>query len=391
MKEVVIVSAVRTPIGSFLGSLSKVPAPELGAVAIKGALDKINLDPKEVNEVLMGHVVQAGVGQAPARQAALKAGIAENVPCTTVNKVCSSGMKSIMQAAQSIAIGDNDVVIAGGMENMSLIPHYFNARVATKFGSKEVTDGLQLDGLIDVYNKQAMGCLADLCASEYKLSKQDQDDFAVESYNRSKNAWENGKFKNEIIPVEIKDRKGNITIVDEDEEYKNFNEDKLRSLRPVFTKEGTVTAGNASTINDGASALILMSLEKCKSLNLNPIAKILAYSDVAQDPKWFTTSPSKAVPKVLAKAKLDISSIDLFEFNEAFSVVGLANMKILNIDKNKVNVNGGAVSLGHPLGCSGARIVTTLINTLIQNDKKTGLAAICNGGGGASSIIIQLN
>ena len=391
MKEVVIVSAVRTPIGSFLGSLSKVPAPELGAVAIKGALDKINLDPKEVNEVLMGHVVQAGVGQAPARQAALKAGIAENVPCTTVNKVCSSGMKSIMQAAQSIAIGDNDVVIAGGMENMSLIPHYFNARVATKFGSKQVTDGLQLDGLIDVYNKQAMGCLADLCASEYKLSKQDQDDFAVESYNRSKNAWENGKFKNEIIPVEIKDRKGNITIVDEDEEYKNFNEDKLRSLRPVFTKEGTVTAGNASTINDGASALILMSLEKCKSLNLNPIAKILAYSDVAQDPKWFTTSPSKAVPKVLAKAKLDISSIDLFEFNEAFSVVGLANMKILNIDKNKVNVNGGAVSLGHPLGCSGARIVTTLINTLIQNDKKTGLAAICNGGGGASSIIIQLN
>ena len=391
MKEVVIVSAVRTPIGSFLGSLSKVPAPELGAVAIKGALDKINLNPKEVNEVLMGHVVQAGVGQAPARQAALKAGIHENVPCTTVNKVCSSGMKSIMQAAQSIAIGDNDVVIAGGMENMSLIPHYFNARVATKFGSKEVTDGLQLDGLIDVYNKQAMGCLADLCASKYNLSKQDQDDFAVESYSRSKNAWENGKFKNEIIPVEIKDRRGNITIVDEDEEYKNFNEDKLRSLRPVFTKDGTVTAGNASTINDGASALILMSLEKCKSLNLNPIAKILAYSDVAQDPKWFTTSPAKAVPKVLEKAKLKINDIDLFELNEAFSVVGLANIKILNIDKNKVNVNGGAVSLGHPLGCSGARIVTTLINTLIQNDKKTGLAAICNGGGGASSIIIQLN
>ena len=391
MKEVVIVSAVRTPIGSFLGSLSKVPAPELGAVAIKGALDKINLDPKEVNEVLMGHVVQAGVGQAPARQAALKAGIHENVPCTTVNKVCSSGMKSIMQAAQSIAIGDNDVVIAGGMENMSLIPHYFNARVATKFGSKEVIDGLQLDGLIDVYNKQAMGYLADLCASKYNLSKNDQDDFAVESYSRSKNAWENGKFKNEIIPVEIKDRRGNITIVDEDEEYKNFNEDKLRSLRPVFTKDGTVTAGNASTINDGASALILMSLEKCKSLNLNPIAKILAYSDVAQDPKWFTTSPAKAVPKVLEKAKLKINDIDLFELNEAFSVVGLANIKILNIDKNKVNVNGGAVSLGHPLGCSGARIVTTLINTLIQNDKKTGLAAICNGGGGASSIIIQLN
>ena len=391
MKEVVIVSAVRTPIGSFLGALSKVSAPELGAIAIKGALDKINLHPKEVNEVLMGHVVQAGVGQAPARQAALKAGIAEDVPCTTVNKVCSSGMKSIMQAAQSIALGDNEVVIAGGMENMSLIPHYFNARVATKFGSKEITDGLQLDGLIDVYNKQAMGCLADLCANEFKLSKKDQDDFAVESYKRSKNAWESGKFKNEIIPVEIKDRRGNITVIDEDEEYKNFNEDKLRSLRPVFTKEGTVTAGNASTINDGASALVLMSLEKCKSLNLNPIAKIIAFSDVAQDPKWFTTSPAKAVPKVLEKAKLKINDIDLFELNEAFSVVGLANIKILNIDKNKVNVNGGAVSLGHPLGCSGARIVTTLINTLIQNDKKTGLAAICNGGGGASSIIIQLN
>ena len=391
MKEVVIVSAVRTPIGSFLGALSKVSAPELGAIAIKGALDKIKLDPKEVNEVLMGHVVQAGVGQAPARQAALKAGIAEDVPCTTVNKVCSSGMKSIMQAAQSIASGDNEVVIAGGMENMSLIPHYFNARVATKFGSKEMTDGLQLDGLIDVYNKQAMGCLADLCASEFKLSKKDQDDFAVNSYKRSKNAWESGKFKNEIVPVEIKDRKGNITVIDEDEEYKNFNEDKLRSLRPVFTKEGTVTAGNASTINDGASALILMSLEKCKSLNLNPLAKIIAFSDVAQDPKWFTTSPAKAVPKVLEKAKLKTTDIDLFELNEAFSVVGLANIKILNIDKNKVNVNGGAVSLGHPLGCSGARIVTTLINTLIQNDKKTGLAAICNGGGGASSIIIQLN
>ena len=391
MKEVVIVSAVRTPIGRFLGALSKVSAPELGAIAIKGALDKINLDPKEVNEVLMGHVVQAGVGQAPARQAALRAGIPEHVPCTTVNKVCSSGMKSIMQAAQSIALGDNEVVIAGGMENMSLIPHYFNARVATKFGSKEISDGLQLDGLIDVYNKEAMGCLADLCANEYNLSKKDQDDFAVESYKRSKIAWESGKFNNEIIPVEIKDRRGNITIIDEDEEYKNFNEDKLRSLRPVFTKDGTVTAGNASTINDGASALVIMSLEKCKSLNLDPLAKIIAYSDVAQDPKWFTTSPAKAVPKVLEKAKLKISDIDLFELNEAFSVVGLANIKILNIDKSKVNINGGAVSLGHPLGCSGARIVTTLINTLIQNDKKTGLAAICNGGGGASSLIIQLN
>jgi acetyl-CoA C-acetyltransferase len=391
MKEVVIVSAVRTPIGSFLGALSKVPAPTLGGIAIKGALEKINLDPTEVDEVLMGHVVQAGVGQAPARQAALNAGISDNVPCTTVNKVCSSGMKSIMQAAQSIALGDNNVVVAGGMENMSLIPHYFNARVATKFGSKEISDGLQVDGLIDFYNKEAMGVLADLCATKYNFSKQEQDDFAVASYEKSKNAWESGKFKNEIIPVEIKDRRGNITVVDEDEEYKNFNEDKLRSLRPVFTKEGSVTAGNASTINDGASALVLMSLEKCESLNLTPIAKIIGYTDTAQDPKWFTTSPAKAVPIVLNKSKLNIDDIDLFEFNEAFSVVGLANMKILNIDKSKVNVNGGAVSLGHPLGCSGARIVTTLINTLIQNDKKTGLAAICNGGGGASSIIIQRN
>ena len=391
MKEVVIVSAVRTPIGSFLGALSKVPAPTLGGIAIKGALEKINLDPTEVDEVLMGHVVQAGVGQAPARQAALNAGISDNVPCTTVNKVCSSGMKSIMQAAQSIALGDNNVVVAGGMENMSLIPHYFNARVATKFGSKEISDGLQVDGLIDFYNKEAMGVLADLCATEYNFSKQEQDDFAVASYEKSKNAWESGKFKNEIIPVEIKDRRGNFTVVDEDEEYKNFNEDKLRSLRPVFTKEGSVTAGNASTINDGASALVLMSLEKCESLNLTPIAKIIGYTDTAQDPKWFTTSPAKAVPIVLNKSKLNIDDIDLFEFNEAFSVVGLANMKILNIDKSKVNVNGGAVSLGHPLGCSGARIVTTLINALIQNDKKTGLAAICNGGGGASSIIIQRN
>ena len=391
MKEVVIVSAVRTPIGSFLGALSKVPAPTLGGIAIKGALEKINLDPTEVDEVLMGHVVQAGVGQAPARQAALNAGISDNVPCTTVNKVCSSGMKSIMQAAQSIALGDNNVVVAGGMENMSLIPHYFNARVATKFGSKEISDGLQVDGLIDFYNKEAMGVLADLCATKYNFSKQEQDDFAVASYEKSKNAWESGKFKNEIIPVEIKDRRGNITVVDEDEEYKNFNEDKLRSLRPVFTKEGSVTAGNASTINDGASALVLMSLEKCESLNLTPVAKIIGYADAAQDPKWFTTSPAKAVPIVLNKSKLNIDDIDLFEFNEAFSVVGLANMKILNIDKSKVNVNGGAVSLGHPLGCSGARIVTTLINTLIQNDKKTGLAAICNGGGGASSIIIQRN
>ena len=392
MKEVVIVSAVRTPMGSFGGSLSSVSATKLGATAIKGAIEKAGIQSSAIDEVFMGNVLQANLGQAPARQAAIFAGISKNVPCTTINKVCSSGMKSIMIAAQSIKCGDNNVVIAGGMENMSSVPHYFDkGRKGQKLGDMKLIDGLVKDGLTDVYNRVHMGVCAEKCANEMNFTREEQDAFAIESYNRSTNSWATGKFTNEVVSVEVPQRRGDALIITEDEEYKNFNEDKLRSLRPVFTKEGTVTAGNASTINDGASALILMSLEKCKSLNLNPIAKILAYSDVAQDPKWFTTSPSKAVPKVLAKAKLDISSIDLFEFNEAFSVVGLANMKILNIDKNKVNINGGAVSLGHPLGCSGARIVTTLINTLIQNDKKTGLAAICNGGGGASSIIIQLN
>ena len=389
MKEVVIVSAVRTPIGSFLGSLSAVSAPKLGGIAIKGALDKINLDPSLIDEVLIGHVVQSGVGQAPARQAAINAGISENTPCTTVNKVCSSGMKSIMLAAQSIANGDNDVVIAGGMENMSMIPHYIHARKATKFGSKELIDGLQVDGLVDFYNKKAMGTLGDLCADKYNFSRKEQDDFAVESYTKSKNAWDNNLFNNEIINVEITKRNGEKIVITQDEEFKNFNETKLRSLKAVFSKDGTVTAGNASTINDGASALILMSLEKCKSLNLKPLVKIVSFADAAQHPDWFTTSPSKSTNIALNKANLTTDDIDLFEFNEAFSVVGLANIKILGLDKSKVNIHGGAVSLGHPLGCSGARIVTTLIHALINNDKKNGLAAICNGGGGASSIIIQ--
>ena len=389
MKEVVIVSAVRTPIGSFLGSLSAVSAPKLGGIAIKGALDKINLDPSLIDEVLMGHVVQSGVGQAPARQAAINAGISENTPCTTVNKVCSSGMKSIMLAAQSIANGDNDVVIAGGMENMSMIPHYIHARKATKFGSKELIDGLQVDGLVDFYNKKAMGTLGDLCADKYNFSRKEQDDFAVESYTKSKNAWDNNLFNNEIINVEITKRNGEKIVITQDEEFKNFNETKLRSLKAVFSKDGTVTAGNASTINDGASALILMSLEKCESLNLKPLVKIVSFADAAQHPDWFTTSPSKSTNIALNKANLTTDDIDLFEFNEAFSVVGLANIKILGLDKSKVNIHGGAVSLGHPLGCSGARIVTTLIHALINNNKNNGLAAICNGGGGASSIIIQ--
>ncbi|MCH1548158.1 MAG: acetyl-CoA C-acyltransferase [Flavobacteriaceae bacterium] len=389
MKEVVIVSAVRTPIGSFLGGLSSISAPKLGGIAIKGALDRINLDPSLIDEVLMGHVVQSGVGQAPARQAAINAGISEKTPCTTINKVCSSGMKSIMLAAQSIATGDNDIVVAGGMENMSMIPHYIHARKATKFGSKELIDGLQVDGLVDFYNKKAMGTLGDMCAEKYNFSRKEQDDFAVESYIKSKDAWDNNLFKNEIINVEITKRNGEKIIVAQDEEFKNFNETKLRSLKAVFTKDGTVTAGNASTINDGASALILMSLEKCKSLNLKPLVKIVSFADAAQHPDWFTTSPSKSTNIALKKANLSTDDIDLFEFNEAFSVVGLANIKILGIDKSKVNIHGGAVSLGHPLGCSGARIVTTLIHALINNNKNNGLAAICNGGGGASSIIIQ--
>ncbi|OQD42706.1 acetyl-CoA acetyltransferase [Croceivirga radicis] len=389
MKEVVIVSAVRTPIGSFMGALSSIPAPKLGATAIKGALDKINLQPEMVQEVLMGNVVQAGTGQAPARQAAIYAGIPDSVPCTTVNKVCASGMKTIMQATQSIALGDLDIVVAGGMENMSQIPHYVHMRTGTKFGSATLVDGMQKDGLVDVYDQQAMGVCADACAAEYSFTREDQDQYAIQSYNRSKAAWDNGKFKNEIVPVEVPQRRGDAIKIDEDEEYKNVKMEKIPALRPAFTKEGTVTAANASTINDGAAALVLMSAEKAKELNLKPLAKITGYADAAQEPKWFTTAPAKALPKALAKANVAIEDIEYFEFNEAFSVVALANMKLLGLNDSNVNVNGGAVSLGHPLGCSGARIVVTLLNVLEQNNAKLGAAGICNGGGGASALVLE--
>lgn len=389
MKEVVIVSIARTPIGSFMGSLSSIPATKLGAVAIEGALKKINLDPKLVQEVFMGNVVSAGLGQAPARQAAIHAGIPDSVPCTTVNKVCASGMKSIMLAAQTIALGDADIVVAGGMENMSSIPHYQHARMGTKFGPVTMEDGMQKDGLVDAYDKVAMGVCADACAVEYDFSREDQDNFAIESYKRSQKAWASGKFADEVVPVEIPQKRGEPIIFSEDEEYKNVKMEKIPSLRPAFTKEGTVTAANASTINDGGAALVLMSAEKAKELGINPIAKIRSFADAAQEPKWFTTAPAKALPKALDKANISISDVDYFELNEAFSVVGLANMKILGLDNNRVNVNGGAVSLGHPLGVSGARIVMALISVLKQNNGKIGAAGICNGGGGASAMVIE--
>jgi acetyl-CoA C-acetyltransferase len=388
-KKVVIVSAVRTPIGSFMGALSSVPATKLGAAAIKGALHKINLDPKLVNEVLMGNVIQAGNGQAPARQAALYAGLSENVACTTVNKVCASGMKAVMQGAQAIMAGDAEIVVAGGMENMSLIPHYVHLRNGVKFGPTSLIDGMQKDGLTDAYDNNAMGVCADLCASEYNFTREDQDNFAIQSYERSAAAWEAGKFDTEIIPVEVPQRRGDAIIVSKDEEYTNVKLDKIPSLAPVFTKDGTVTAANASTINDGAAALVLMSEEKAQTLRLKPLAYIKSYADAAQEPKWFTTAPAKALPIALEKAGLSVSDVDYFEFNEAFAVVGLANAKILGIDNAKINVNGGAVSLGHPLGCSGARIIVTLISVLNQNNAKVGAAAICNGGGGASAIVIE--
>jgi len=384
MKEVVIVSAVRTPIGSFMGALSSIPAPKLGAIAIKGALDKVKLSADQVDEVLMGNVVQAGTGQAPARQAAIFAGIPDSVPCTTVNKVCASGMKAIMQAAQSIALGDAEIVVAGGMENMSQIPHYVHLRNGTKFGPTQLVDGMQKDGLVDVYDQNAMGVCADACAVEHNFSREDQDAFAVQSYERSAKAWKEGKFAEEVVPVEVPQRRGEPVLVSEDEEYRNVKMEKIPSLRPAFTKEGTVTAANASTINDGAAALVLMSSEKAAELKLKPIAKIKA-----QEPKWFTTAPAKALPKALDKAGITLNDVDFFEFNEAFSVVGLANMKILGLSDTNVNVNGGAVSLGHPLGCSGARIVVTLLNVLEQNNGTIGAAAICNGGGGASALIIE--
>lgn len=390
-KEVVIVAMARTPIGSFLGSLSTISAPKLGAIAIKGALDKINLNPRLVDEVVMGHVVQAGTGQAPARQAAIFAGLPDTVPCTTINKVCASGMKSVMQAAQSIALGDTEIVVAGGMENMSQIPHYFQARVATKFGPASLIDGMQKDGLVDVYDQHAMGVCADACAREYAFSREDQDAFAIQSYTRSAKAWDAGKFDNEVVPVEVPQRRGEPKVVSKDEEYSNVKLEKIPQLRAAFSKEGTVTAANASTINDGAAAMVLMSKDKAEELGLQPLATIKSYADAAHEPKWFTTAPAKALPKALDKANLSLKDVDFFEFNEAFSVVGLANMKLLGLTDSNVNINGGAVSLGHPLGCSGARIIITLLSVLEQQNGRIGAAAICNGGGGASAIVVERN
>ena len=388
-KKIVIVSAVRTPIGSFMGGLSTVPAPRLGAVAIKAALDRILLDPHLVDEVFMGNVIQAGVGQAPARQAAIYAGLPNSVICTTVNKVCASGMKSVMLGAQAIQNGDAEIVVAGGMENMSLIPHYLYLRNGHKFGPTTMVDGIQKDGLTDAYDNNVMGVCADLCATEYNITREQQDNFAIQSYERAKKAWETGKFDNETAPISIPQSKGEPILVSIDEEFTNVKTDKIPSLNPVFTKEGTVTAANASNINDGAAALVMMSEEKAVSLGLKPLAYIRGYADAAQEPKWFTTSPSIAIPKALEKAGLSIGDVDYFEFNEAFAVVGLVNSKILGIDDSKVNINGGAVAMGHPLGCSGARIIVTLLNVLEQNNGKIGVAAICNGGGGASAIVIE--
>jgi acetyl-CoA C-acetyltransferase len=388
-KDIVIVSMARTPIGSFLGSLATLSATKLGSIAIKGALDRIGLDANKVDEVLMGNVVSAGLGQAPARQAAMFAGIPDTVPCTTINKVCSSGMKAIIIAAQSIQCGDAEIVVAGGMESMSRIPHYLDGRKSVKLGDIKATDGLLVDGLTDVYDQKHMGTCGDLCAQEYDFSREDQDAFAIESYNRSANAWKENRFSNEVVPVEIPQRRGDAIIFSEDEEYKNVKMEKIPSLRPVFSPEGTVTAANASTLNDGAAAVVLMSAEKAKELNLKPIAKIVSYADAAHEPQWFTTAPAKAIPKALDKANISMDAIDYFELNEAFSVVGLANIKILGLDASKVNVNGGAVSLGHPLGMSGARIVMSLISVLEQNKGKYGAAGICNGGGGASAIVIE--
>ncbi len=389
MEEVVIVSAVRTPIGSFMGSLSAIPATELGAIAIKGAIDRVGLNPSLVDEVFMGNVLQANLGQAPARQAAIKAGLGDHVPCTTVNKVCASGMKSLALAAQSIRCGDNQIVIAGGMENMSMVPHYMYARNGVKLGDIKMIDGMVKDGLTDVYNRVHMGVCAELCAKEKNITREEQDNFAMESYRRSAAAWEKGNFKDEIVPVSVPQRKGDPVLISEDEEYRNVIMEKIPGLRPVFDKEGTVTAANASTLNDGASALILMSKSKADELGLKPLAKILSNADAAQAPEWFTTAPSLAIPKALDRAGLKAEDINFWEVNEAFSVVSIANNQALNLDPSIVNVNGGAVSLGHPLGNSGSRIIVTLIHVLKQNNARYGGAGICNGGGGASAMVIE--
>jgi len=390
MKQVYIVSAVRTPIGSYGGSLKDIPATKLGAIAIKSAIEKAGIKPEQVDEVLMGCVLQANLGQAPARQAAKYAGLPDEVVCTTVNKVCASGMKAISQAAQSIMLGDSDIIVAGGMENMSAVPFYLeNLRWGNKYGDTKVIDGLAKDGLTDCYHGYAMGCAADLTAVEQKISREQQDAFAIESYTRSQHAWNDGKFKNEVVPVEVPSRKGEAQKFEKDEEPWNVKFDKIPGLKPAFGKEGTVTAANASTMNDGAAALVLMSKEKADELGIKPIAKILSYADAEQAPEKFTTTPSVAVPQAVKKAGLKMSDIDFHELNEAFSVVGLANIKLMNLDPAKVNVHGGAVSLGHPLGASGARIITTLINVLKQNNGKYGAAGICNGGGGASAMVIE--
>lgn len=390
MKEVYIISAVRTPIGSFGGSLASVPATQLGSIAIKGALEKAGVAAEEVNEVMMGNVISANLGQAPARQAAIGAGIGTNVPCTTVNKVCASGMKSVMFAAQSIMLGQNEVVVAGGMESMSNIPYYLpKARFGYKYGNGEVVDGLLKDGLWEVYNEFAMGNCADHTAKEMNISREEQDEYAIQSYKRSAASSESGKFQAEIVPVEVPQRKGDPIVVKEDEEFKNVKFEKIPQLKPVFSKDGTVTAANASTINDGASALVLVSKEKAEALGLKPIARILSFADAAQAPLWFTTSPALAIPKALKNADIDPSQVDFYEINEAFSVVALANIQKLGLDAEKVNVFGGGVSLGHPLGCSGARIITTLTNVLNHHNGRYGVAGICNGGGGASAIVIE--
>ena len=387
-QKVVIVAAKRTPIGSFMGGLSSVEAPKLGARAIKGALDSIGLSPDRVDEVFMGNVLQSGLGQAPARQAALYAGVSENTPCTTINKVCASGMKAITLAAQAIALGDINIAVAGGMENMSLAPHLMSLRKGLKFGSASAVDSMQKDGLLDPFDQVAMGVFADATAVKHSISRLEQDVFAVESYTKSTTAWKEGKMKEEVVPVNVPQRKGSGSTIQEDEEYKNVVLDKIPLIGPAFSKEGTVTAANASTLNDGAAALVLMSEKKATELKLKPMAWIEAYADAAQQPKWFTTAPAKALPKALSKANRSLDEIDLFEFNEAFSVVGLANCKILDIDPKKVNVHGGAVSLGHPLGCSGARIVVTLIHAMNDRKVRLGAATICNGGGGATAMIL---
>ena len=389
MKNIVIVAAKRTPMGRFGGCLSSIPATKLGAFAIKGALESIDLDPKKINEVYMGNVLQANLGQAPCKQAAIFAGIPESTPCTTVNKVCASGMKAISLAVQSIKCGDSEIVIAGGMENMSMVPHYYNARKANKLGDVSFVDGMVKDGLTDVYNKVHMGKCADECAKEYQISREDQDQFAIQSYQKANKASSNGLFQNEIVTVRVPQRKGDDLIVNLDEEFKNVKIDKIPHLKPAFSADGTVTAANASTLNDGASAVILMTQEKADELNIQPLARVISYADASQEPKWFTTTPNKAIRKALEKANLSTSDIDYWELNEAFSVVGLVNTKLLNIDANKVDVNGGAVALGHPLGSSGCRIIVTLINVLKQNKAQIGAAGICNGGGGASALIIE--